>query len=144
MSCSCSCDYEPVAWWDSSIHKSRKVRRCVECSGNIAIGEQYVDLRYVDLDGEFRWITQCRGCNDLMQFFCLPFEGVMEELNPETVRYLTACGPSCGEEEENDEIKVMGPAGRAKLNALWWQHGGPRRSHEALADRYTPERWRRP
>lgn len=138
---SCSCDYEPVAWSEATTRKSRKVRRCCECGGTIAPGERYIDLRYVALDDAgFRWLTLCPGCNDIMQYFCLPFEGVMEELrNSERLMELRSCGPSCGGEDE----EVMGPAGRAKLNEIWWSLGYMRNRLCVLHQRYTPERWRK-
>ena len=41
MSLACYCDYESPRWYASKVRRARKVHKCEECEGLIAVGEQY-------------------------------------------------------------------------------------------------------
>ena len=41
MSLACYCDYDSPRWYASKVRRARKVHKCEECNGLIAVGEQY-------------------------------------------------------------------------------------------------------
>jgi hypothetical protein len=66
MSYDCSCDYDAPVFYIQEIRKARKVHKCDECAGTVAVGETYEHVRgkweYVDT------FKTCQRCHNIRQW----------------------------------------------------------------------------
>ena len=57
---------ECPSFYEESIHRSRKERRCVECGGRIPVGDQYQSAAGL-WDGRFDRFVTCMPCAELRE-----------------------------------------------------------------------------